>query len=617
MMRVVCSVTLCGLLAVIVLIATGSAVQARGADRNLLAPADMFAGAAPYEIIAQSGAVSDTDAAPPAPAPGDGLAGAAPQGAQPLVPAACIVPEGGDPNGPDLLQACLAVAVPGTHAHANAAIRLAVAASLQERHADAVPYYALADAYPGDEFRHSGIRGLRARSLMLSGNSEAAVELARSVMEVENNRPAGEIAANERRGLFAAVDVLHTSGDREWAAQGLDFYASLPLGSAFEYRQRGLYYTRIDRFAQASADLQKALRQFGGDADVLRAYCFAMTQKGEAAQAMPYCNRAVRLTPVDSAAYFSRARAFASLDDCAASARDMEAARQFAPPDRPLPDFDCPLPPPDVSTIAQVPAPPDNLPPECTGGPTFVLEACAELAPEGSYIRFISRAILAEQARNAGDHARAVSLYEAADVRAFNVDAALYHRMQYALSLLELDRRDDAIILLDELRSLIGAVDDADLTSLQRSLWGEMVLAGKEIDWVYRDNVLARFKAMGGETVGDFLIRMSVFNTLEDYAHAAEAARQVVLLQPGDGASNNNYCWFLVLAGEAEKGLPYCAKSLRIQPDEWTALHSLAAAHGALGQCDKMEEAEAKARANMPDDAEWEDVSCTRQASQS
>jgi tetratricopeptide (TPR) repeat protein len=127
--------------------------------------------------------------------------------------------------------------------------------------------------------------------------------------------------------------VLYTRrggpGDREAALADLDAAIRLAPGGSQAYFNRGLIYQQMGVTARWQADLKRALGLAPDNASVLNALCWGYALDAQAAQALPYCDRAVAVD-LTGASHDSRGVVYAELDRLPEAAAEIRAFLDWA-----------------------------------------------------------------------------------------------------------------------------------------------------------------------------------------------------------------------------------------------------------------------------------------------
>lgn len=232
-------------------------------------------------------------------------------------------------------RACAAAAPVGSGIRMLALINLGTEALESRNFAEAVRLYD--EAVPPGKKITSDVRfhAFRASAYDHVGRSEEAYEDARLALDMLNGRPgpAGQVsgAPGEAALVYELVlPILKERGDSGFTG-GLAAYRSIPVSDWIGWANRAAVLEQLGDFQAAIAANGEALKLNAGHPAVLNNHCYILVRAGNAADAMPYCERAVAAAPNEASIRHSFASALAATGKCVEANAELDAARRLDP----------------------------------------------------------------------------------------------------------------------------------------------------------------------------------------------------------------------------------------------------------------------------------------------
>lgn len=261
------------------------------------------------------------------------LSGAPQQAKEAPVPPACV---GATFAG---WEACADAAEEDSPAYRLAMINLGTEAYLRNDYAAALRFYDKADA-PGEEVVSDVLfHTFRADTYRHAGRDADAAEDARTAwLYIDGRPPAGTDPRDLRpidddlrfTVLSLILPILKDAGGSEFQA-ARDAYLALPVENWQALTMRANALSLIGEHSAAVADSKKAVELQPGDPMLMNNHCYTLVEAGQAAQGLPWCERAVAALPESSHVRHSYAAALAGVGRCADYERQLAEARRIDP----------------------------------------------------------------------------------------------------------------------------------------------------------------------------------------------------------------------------------------------------------------------------------------------
>lgn len=246
-------------------------------------------------------------------------------------PAACLFQNGTPPD----YQACVAATPEGSMWRNLALINLATAAFLKRDVAEAVRLYDAAKPPEGLTMTSDpGFHAFRGSAYTEVGRREEGLEDARTAAgmlsgEIPLPQPFDHPEAR-RQAYTLILPILHAADDPAYAG-ARSAYDALPVDetSWFSLANRAAVLEQLGEF-DAALDLgRRALALDPESPGLLNNYCYTLVRAGQAAEGLPYCQRAVGAAPDMAPLRHSLASALAALGRCEEAETELAAARRL------------------------------------------------------------------------------------------------------------------------------------------------------------------------------------------------------------------------------------------------------------------------------------------------
>jgi Flp pilus assembly protein TadD len=252
------------------------------------------------------------------------------------VPPACRADAAGAVDN----QACADAAAPDSPARTLALINLGSRAFERGDYAAAVRYYDEAQPPDGEQIYSDAVfHAYRGAAYFHVGRDHEALADARIAVGLLKN---DEDAPAEARRHFTGADVnmetvylailpILQRAHAPELADALIAYRALPARDWVSLANRAAIFEQMGDIEGAVAASQQALAMAPNHPAVLNNHCYILTRAGRAAEALPFCQRAVDVSPNVAAARHSYAAALAATGDCIGAARELGEARRLDP----------------------------------------------------------------------------------------------------------------------------------------------------------------------------------------------------------------------------------------------------------------------------------------------
>jgi Flp pilus assembly protein TadD len=232
-------------------------------------------------------------------------------------------------------KACAAVAPVGSPIRGLALINLGTEAFTNRNFAEAVRLYD--EAVPPGQQLASDVRfhAFRASAYDHVGRTEEAGKDARLALDMLNGKPgpAGQVsgAPGEAAMVYELIlPILKRRADPGFPA-ALAAYRSIPATDWVDWVNRAGVLEQLGELQAALAANTEALKLNASHPAVLNNQCYILTRGGDAAGAMPYCQKAVAGAPNEPSVRHSYASALAAAGRCTEANAELEIARRLDP----------------------------------------------------------------------------------------------------------------------------------------------------------------------------------------------------------------------------------------------------------------------------------------------
>lgn len=237
-------------------------------------------------------------------------------------------------------EACAASAPEGSPWRSLALINLGTQAFRRNDYPAAIRYYDEALPTNGDAFySDAAFHAYHAATLQAVGrHSEAMAEARRSLAMLRGSTDIPEEARRrfssvpvDAELIYAAIlPVLYAANDPETAGVR-DTYMSMPARDWVSWVNRGGVLDQIGDTNGALRANAQALQLEPNHPAVLNSQCYFLGRLGRAAEALPFCERAIVAAPDVAAIRHSRATVLAALGRCEDAESDLAEARRLDP----------------------------------------------------------------------------------------------------------------------------------------------------------------------------------------------------------------------------------------------------------------------------------------------
>lgn len=249
------------------------------------------------------------------------------------VPPVCI--------GPTFVswQACADAAQPGSPAYSLAMINLGTEAYMRGDQCAAVDYYDRGEL-PGHEVTSDvWFHTFRGDARRYVGRAEEASVDARIAWNYLLGQPPAGTPRENLRGLTEEEQAFILSlllpilkeDDPEVLRRARTMYLALPATDWTLLSLKAGALTSLGEHDAAISASEAALNLRPDHPLSQNNHCYVLAEAGRAADAMPYCERALAALPAEGSVRHSYATALAGIGDCEAAEREMEEARRLQP----------------------------------------------------------------------------------------------------------------------------------------------------------------------------------------------------------------------------------------------------------------------------------------------
>lgn len=236
-------------------------------------------------------------------------------------------------------EACAEAAEEDSPAYALAMINLGTEAYLDGDPAKALDYYDKADIDGLSMTSDVTFHTFRADARRYGGRMEEARADASIAWGFLDGRPPANTPttlvtpiSNEMRGaILSLILPIMKDGDPEAFRRARDQYLSLPATDWLTLSQKAGVLTSLGEHDAALASSKAALDLRPQDPLTQNNHCYALVEAGRAAEALPYCERAVAGLPELAPVRHSLATVLAELGRCADAEAQMAIARRLEP----------------------------------------------------------------------------------------------------------------------------------------------------------------------------------------------------------------------------------------------------------------------------------------------
>lgn len=176
----------------------------------------------------------------------------------------------------------------------------------------------------------AGFHAFRAHAYDAVGRKEAAVEEARTALNALDRPVIAGPQADPDIVLPYILPIFYRAKAPEFSGS-LSRYLGLPAQDWITYANRAAVLIDVDQYDQALAANTEALKSEPNHPALLNNLCVALTKKGQAAEALPSCQKAVELAPDFAAPRDSHADALAALGRCKEAEAELAVAQRLDP----------------------------------------------------------------------------------------------------------------------------------------------------------------------------------------------------------------------------------------------------------------------------------------------
>jgi Flp pilus assembly protein TadD len=259
-----------------------------------------------------------------------------------LLAAAPAYAQGGDvtptcrPNARGAVdyRACAAAAPAGSPERVLALINLASEAFMDRNFPEAVRLYD--EAIPPGKQVYSDVyfhafRGSAYDHVGRDADGYRDARIALDMLTGKRATPGMRITpASAAPAYDLILPILRKNGDADFAA-ALSAYRAIPPDGWAGWTNRASVLNDLGERDAALTASEEALKLNSTHPGVLNNHCYILTMKGDAAAALPYCDRAVAAAPDEGAVHHSRATALAAAGRCADAEAALATARRLDP----------------------------------------------------------------------------------------------------------------------------------------------------------------------------------------------------------------------------------------------------------------------------------------------
>lgn len=259
------------------------------------------------------------------------LTGAATAQGGEQAPAACRA----DAQGRVNYLACVEAAPVGSAARALALINLGTAAYLENNFAEAVRRYD--EALPPGKAVMSDIyfHAFRAGAYAHVGRDTEAYKDARFAMDILNGKPGlppevAQVGGDREPVYISILPILKAHDDPDFPG-ALAGYLALPARTWADWSNRAAVLLDLKEYDAAMQASLEALKLNAVHPGVLNNHCYVLTEAGRPAEAIPFCEKAVKAAPRMAAVHHSLATALAKSGRCSEADAALADARKLDP----------------------------------------------------------------------------------------------------------------------------------------------------------------------------------------------------------------------------------------------------------------------------------------------
>lgn len=237
-------------------------------------------------------------------------------------------------------RACLAVVPPGSAWRTLALINLGTDAYASGDYANSVRYYDDARPPAGQQmYSDVTFHAVRGSAYWHVERRDEALADAQIALRMLQGDPSLEMSPSDympahvdREMIYALTLPILQSGDVVQFEAALGVYQALPANDWYSYANRAAVFDQLGRRDAALVASEQALGMAPpNDPGVLNNHCAILVNSDRAADALPFCQRAVNSAPNVAAIRDSLSDAFATLGRCADAEREIAEARRLDP----------------------------------------------------------------------------------------------------------------------------------------------------------------------------------------------------------------------------------------------------------------------------------------------
>lgn len=237
-------------------------------------------------------------------------------------------------------QACYAASAPGSSERIFAAINLGSGAAAQNDYVTAVRYFDEAQPHDGTIlYSDAGFHALYAQTLQRVGREGEALEQARMSWALLHNDPSLPAAVREqlpnvpvdREGALALLlPIFYEARAPEAEPARQEFMAFAP-DDWIGWSNRAAVLQQVGDLPGALAASGRAIQLAPNEPGAQNNHCYILALNHRAAEAVPYCERAVAQLPQVAGVRHSLAFALAGAGQCTRAREELLRVRQLDP----------------------------------------------------------------------------------------------------------------------------------------------------------------------------------------------------------------------------------------------------------------------------------------------
>lgn len=236
-------------------------------------------------------------------------------------------------------RACAEAAPEGTPAYVLAMMNLGTEAYLQGDIAAALDYYDKGETEGFSTTSDVVLHTFRAGARHYAGRMDEARADARIAWGFLDGRPPPNTPQNlnlpinpeMRAGILSIILPILKDDEAATFQRARDQYLALPATDWITLSQRAGVLTELGEHEAAVAASKAALDLKPQDGLTQNNHCYALVEAGRAAEALPYCERAVAALPESAPVRHSLATVLAKLGRCSDAEAQLVIARRLEP----------------------------------------------------------------------------------------------------------------------------------------------------------------------------------------------------------------------------------------------------------------------------------------------